>query len=184
MASKATTKNAATVLFILIIYCYEWLVKECYLREREESNADKGKRSIEFRWWQALLCARELSPSESLFVSLLLALIAHSFGSVLFSAVWSLAACEPHLKHYASALCFWLLLRWCHSPFHGLSNCNGVTRTGWPFQKAFQWKCFFNGVPAGTLLIMCMNCSILSLPTKATPNVIGQNATSIFFNCK
>lgn len=59
-----------------------------------------------------------------------------------------------------------------------------VIRTGWPFQKAFQWKCFFNGVPAGTLLIMCMNCSILSLPTKATPNVIGQNATSIFFNCK
>lgn len=79
----------------------------------------------------------------TLCVSLSLALIAHSFGSVLFSAVWSLAACEPHLKHYASALRFLLLLRWCHSPFHGLSNCNGVTRTGWPFQKAFLSGSFF-----------------------------------------
>lgn len=169
--------------FIFIYFSYGRVVSS----ERDESNAEKRKRSMEFRWWQALLCAKELFVplNHSLCLSLSCSYRSQlRFGAVFCSVelgrMWTppqaLRKCPPF---------FTIITMMPLSVSRTVKTVTAcVIRTGWPFQKAFQWKCFFNGVPAGTLLIMCMNCSILSLPTKATPNVIGQNATSIFFNCK
>lgn len=149
----------------LLIFLLVWLGLACeggvtYSHGNGERNVKLREKSIEFRWWQALLCGKELFCScESLFsffVSLSLSLSSSyrsqfRFGAVLYSVVLGRMCCTLPSTQVPSV---WS--RYYHTATLRFTDCHTVTAwygqvDAWPlplFQNlvqckvASEYKCF------------------------------------------